>query len=573
MQAIGYLRWSTLEQGNSDKSSEVRQRDVIEAFAKERGWAISEMLVDSGKSAFTGANLKTGELGVFEKRVRSGAIDAAKTVLVVEELDRLSRRPPGEMTSWMMPLLIDGLTIAVAKTGQIITGKSVNNDFGSFVSLMSAAFSAYEFSRKQSDRGNGGWEKRRRTFIEEGRAISRHRCRKWLRWDASTNEFVKIPERVAVIEEMFRLRLAGWGKSGIAKRMNELAATDPDYAPWQSVKKAPKIWTVSAIARIVQDPAVTGYIQFCRQPRGADKRTPIGEPVRVYPPVIDEETFARANEERLVQQLRYQGRGRAVANLFGPLARCKECGGVMQPLGSSRYKINKDGSRSQYYPFYCAQAKMSKGTACSNQVGFPYSKVEGPVMEQLLPLALDDRYFRANDDAVVALEGQAAILRRRIQQQTAQGQRLLGLVQDVDGEDDDLAISAYHDARAKLKALKSELGELEKTLGEARGKTSPKGHVVRVADVRARMDDEDEELRYDARTTAKMALKGLIEKMVFDPSTKSVAIHLRFGLGIMIIRADGEAWFWNLHKSGRMIHGSTQEERELVEAYQRRLPA
>jgi len=570
MRAIGYIRWSTLEQGNSDKSSEERQRLAIAAMVAANGWTMGEMLMDSGRSAFTGANITKGELGTFTKRVLSGAIDAPQTVLIVEELDRLSRRPPGEMTSWIMPLLTAGLTIAVSNTGQIVTADRVNNDFGSFVSLMSMAFSGYEFSRKQQARGNGAWEKRRRVFIEEGRALSRHRGRKWLDWDATKSEFVPIPDRVSIIEEMFRLRLAKVGKSGIAKWLNEKAANDPAYAPWGSVTVVPTHWTPSAVSRIVQDAAVTGYIQFYKNPRGSDTRTPLGVPTKVYPAVIDEETFARANDERLVQQLKSQGRGRAVSNLFGPLARCKVCEGIMQPLGSSRWKTNKDGSKSQHYPFYCVQAKMSKGKTCSNQKGWAYSKIEGPVISELLPLALDDQYFRATDDEVVKLEGQAAILRRRIQDQTKQAGNVLALVRDADGDDDEIALGAYEAARSRLKASKAELNTLAKALSDAQGNTSPTGHVVRVADVRDRMQDVDESVRFEARTTAKQALKSLIEAIYFDPASDGVVVYLRHSLGLMIIRDDGKVMFWNLHKRGSTNYDATMAERELVAAYERR---
>ena len=495
MEAVAYLRWSTLEQGNNDKSSEERQRLAVAAFIERHGWTGDTVLIDSGKSAYTGANLTKGELGRFSKRVASGAIDARTTVLVVEELDRLSRRPPGEMTAWMMPLLMQGLTIAIASTGQIITADKVNNDFGSFVTLMSQGFSGFEFSRKQSSRGNGSWEKRRRVFIEEGKAIARHRGRKWLEWNAGTKEFLPIPDRVALVEEMFRLRLKGWGKASIAKSLNERGVT-----PWQSIEKAPTQWTTSAIARIVQDPAVTGYIQFHRNPRGAEKKTPIGEPVRVYPAVIDAETFARANDERLVQQLKTQGRGRSVSNLFGPLARCGDCGGVMQPLGSSRIRVNKNGTTSQHYPIYCQAAKMTKGAQCANQRGWPYRAIETPVLDILLPKALDDQFFRAGDDDVVRLEGQAAIMRRLIADQTKSAQRCLALVRDGDGDEDELALAAYDEARTRLKATKAGLDALMVEMTAAHGRTTPSGHVMRVSDVRAQMTDSDDETRFRLRT-------------------------------------------------------------------------
>src|ERR1044071_5740084 len=112
--AIQYLRWSTLEQGNSDRSSEDRQDANTRRIADDNNWLIAERHVDSGRSAFTGENLTKGKLGELTRRFLTGALDPSLHVLVVEELDRLSRQPPGVMTAWLTPLLFAGLTVSIA---------------------------------------------------------------------------------------------------------------------------------------------------------------------------------------------------------------------------------------------------------------------------------------------------------------------------------------------------------------------------------------------------------------------------------------------------------------------------
>lgn len=578
---IIYARWSTLEQGNSDRSSEERQIIACSTFAASQGWTLDgPPLIDRGKSAFTGANLTTGELGKLSKRFLSGAIDARQTVLIVEELDRLSRQTPGEMSAWMTPLLACGLTIAVANTGKILDKKTME-DFGSFITTMSQAFAGFEFSRKQRDRGNGSWAKRRRAYTEEGVALSRMRGRKWLEWNAKNKCFDPIPERVALVEEMFRLRLAGHGKAAIAKLFNEqVALGQVEYSVWVSTtKKQPEAWTVSAIGRIVQDPAVVGFLQFHRNPRG-EERKPIGEPVKVYPQIITQEVFARANDSRLTEQLRYQGRGRAVSNLFGPLARCGSCGGIMAAMGSARIRVCKDGSMTQHYFLYCQTSKLSKGAGCSNARGWPYAKVETPLLDKIMTRAMDDQYFRVDDDLTAKLEGRVAILARQLITHTNSAKRVLAAIQD--DIDDEIGREAYQSARERVAQTKGELKDAQKALAEAMGQASPADHVVRVSELRQQMQSEDEAAKYNARSSVKMALKNIVSKMTFEADTGTVWIELVRGIGTVMIPISGpyerqgrEALFFERGDIQRgnadaALRNATPSEREAIIAYVKR---
>ena len=467
--------------------------------------------------------------------------------MVVEELDRLSRQSPGVMTAWLTPLLNLGLTIAIANTGQILTRTVMETDFGGFVTMMSSAFSNYEFSRKQRERGNASWSKRREAAAA-GKNLSRHRARGWLRWDADTKGYAEIADRVWLVHEMFRLRLKGWGKGAIAKHFNEVAATDARFAAWSTSKTPPKAWTPSAVARIVQDRAVTGYVQYHRAPRGAEKKVPLGDPIKVYPPVIDDATWARANDARLTNQLQTQGRGRAVSNLLGPLAKCKQCGGTMQPLGSSRIRVNRDGSTSQHYPIYCLTAKMTKGAGCTNQRGWPYRSIEGPILDRLLTLAIDDQHFRADDETTARLEGEVVRLQRTVTDRQASKKRILAIIA---GDDDEEAREAYAAADAALKRARADLAKAQETLSEAKGMVAPGEHVVRVAEVRCKMESEDVDERYETRSLVKAAFQNVIDRIVFDPKTGLVSVSLVQGLGAMHILPNGKVGYLDLVRGGR----------------------
>lgn len=571
MTTIAYIRWSTLEQGNADRSSEERQLANTIAYSKRANLVIDEVLTDKGRSAFNGQNLTKGELGKLASRIESGEVRH----LIVEELDRLSRRPPGDMMTWIIPLLRAGLALHIANTGQVITEDTVNRDFGGFVTMMSSAFVAYEFSRKQQDRGNAAWEKRR-SAAKEGQATSRHRARKWLKWNPVTKVYEPLPERVALIKEMFALRIDGMGKSAIARLFNTRALTDPRYRVWPSTAREPNAWTPSAIARIVQDTAVLGFVQYSRFPRGADKRVPIGDPVQVYPAIIDEVTFARANSKRVENQLAHQGRGRALSNLLGQVSVCGECGGRVTAMGSSRWRTNKAGERHQHYYLYCTAAKNDK--TCTNQQGWRYHPIEQTILSTLLTLSIDTN----DDNLVIEAEGQVEIAEQTLSKLKTQADRILHLVMDGD----EAANRLYAAKKQEIEDASQRLSEARRALLDARGSLTSDEQLERVAALRTAMESDDEMERYQARSVVKAALRDLVERVTFN-SKGFVGVQLVDRLRMFSMNKDGEIISdLELHKlfpdlpgskvtvreGGRTwVEGPTVEQEQVSRDYRRRV--
>ena len=113
MRAVIYIRFSTPKQERG--ASRDRQLELCQQFCEQRGWPVDEVIEDLGRSAWTGAHLSAGELGLFANRVRDGGVGAG-TVLVVEKLDRLSRQETRTTLRWMEDLCAVGLAIATEDT-------------------------------------------------------------------------------------------------------------------------------------------------------------------------------------------------------------------------------------------------------------------------------------------------------------------------------------------------------------------------------------------------------------------------------------------------------------------------
>jgi len=183
MKAIIYARWSSLEQGKG--SSLKRQTDICRSFCVEQGWEIDLTLQDEGKSAYTGANISEGKLGELTKRVEQGLL-REPTVLVVEQLDRISRLPPGQVIAWIQKVVGHGLTIATANDRLVLDSRKLEADPIGIISTVFNAFRAFQESKHKSDRLAASWQIRRKNAENTKRPITTV-CPAWLTLDRKTD--------------------------------------------------------------------------------------------------------------------------------------------------------------------------------------------------------------------------------------------------------------------------------------------------------------------------------------------------------------------------------------------------
>lgn len=554
MQTYIYARWSSLEQ--TAGSTLERQIANCTAYVDQRQLEVTETIVDAGRSAYTGSNITSGNLGTFAKRVVSGAVPRGSR-LVVEELDRLSRQPADVMMTWLSPLVRAGLSICVTQTGQIIDSQMLDHDMGGLMMLMITAFGSNKESRKKSERVASAWDKKRRDARAGLPVVTSHRHPGWLK--PKEGGFDLIPERVEIVKFIFDQRLKGFGKGMTAKTLNERKV--PTF------RKA-IAWTATYVGRVLCNRAVLGEWQPYSSARGDEVRKPVGEPISgFYPAVISEADFAAANSDKIAQQLRHQGRGKGITNLLGRRARCAVCGGLMSAKGSAGFKLNADGTKTRHYFLYCIAAK--EGSGCTHQIGWTYDRIERPLLDHILTLAMDDQHFTSDDTDVSSFETAVLAAKGRVKDIEVRVNRLLDMIEDGDSDAQD----RYRARREELVEAKGKLEKAEKELAEARGAVSPEEHVRRVSEVRSLLDSEDAELKYQARQRVKAALQDIITDMQFNPVTKVVDVGLVGGLGAVFINHNGSSQFVNMHKPGRRHSDGdyTPEVKAAIEATTRRI--
>jgi len=184
----------------------------------------------------------------------------------------------------------------------------------------------------------------------------------WLGISEDKTSFVYLDDRARIVRSIFEMSIKGTGGYTIAKILNEAGL--PAFGT--SGK-----WDQSTIHNMLSSRATLGEYQQKRTINGQE--VPIGPPIpNYYPAVIDEDTFAAAQEARRQNLSARRGRkGKLITNLFSDIPRCLYC--------NSTVKLHNAKVKS----LVCKQVWERKG--CS-PFKWTYKDFEREVLRQLIAL-------------------------------------------------------------------------------------------------------------------------------------------------------------------------------------------
>lgn len=541
-----YIRFSTARQEAG--SSKERQLADCRAYIERMGWREVEVIADLGRSAWKGSHLISGNLGKFAKRILAHEIPA-DSVLVVEELDRLSRQEARVALRWIEDVCDTGLQIASAQGNRIYNAKNLTENLLSIFEILMKAQAANEYPERLSRRVKASYENRLNAARESGSAI--HSVGPaWLKPIGKRPDIVwePIPERVKVIREIFDMTLAGKAPWAIAREFNERGEPSFGKARWER----------TYIVNILRSPAIEGdYVV------GEGKNSaPTGEVLNGYygDPIIPADVV---REARAMLDRRRRGSGRnsgAINNIFGQKIRCNECGGRMMTTGyKSRYLVCYDANR---------------GNVCTQRTTFKYHPFERGALDEILHLALDEKFFRqAQKSNHLGLE--IAEAEKGIRDKEAEAGRLVSMLSRIESPTTEAKLM---EIEAQIARLKATLGDLQGKLALAAGEADAEAHLRRVVSVRDALSDPDDDIRLPARLRVSEALQGLVDHI----ACRSEGGERVFYLGIL--NGAHSIWFDN---AGRRIggwepecmpdnlitKGDPPERAKKVDAYFRRLRA
>lgn len=513
-----YRRFSTDEQEHGSGETLVRQKLACEAIIAKHGWTVAGApLTDKGKSAYKGEHLQpTAELGKFVERVASSEIPRG-SVLVAERLDRLSRRPVGEAMAWIYSLTAAGILIALADTGEVF---GADQDLGSFLSTAIRAGVSHEESRKKSDSTNkskrilwGHAEARTGKWVNLANKLP-----SWLEREPTLDGFIVDEERADVVRMIYEMSANGVGVNTITVHLNGTGVRP--FAKAIKHVNRPHQWGRSGVRQLLTSPNVEGDF---RPATGAHKGRVIHG---FYPRIVDADVVARARAD-LTARRKVAGKGAASGsnNLFAGITTCGECG--------RRAALSTSVQKGRPYAYIRCEAAGEK--RCNNRNGYAYLAFENTVLDLMLDLALDDRFFAVTgelrDSRVRKAEIEKAITDKR-----AQRGRMMRAFAD---DEDDQAMDMIRDLKDQIDALTAELTKADQAIREASGKVGNVEHLRRVGDIREAYRSADATTRIQARSKLRLAMTSIIMTVDIErdeAGQKHFTVILKGG--IMAVRID-----------------------------------
>lgn len=354
-----YIRWSSPEQAKGDSKN--RQIEAAKKWCQNNSYSLCEenILIDEGLSAFKGDHRTKGQLGKLWTSLRNGEINPADTVLLTENLDRLSRELPHVALEVIALIEEKDLMVVTLCDGKEYRKGEVSK-LEHFIPAIIHVARAHSESVMKSVRVGQAWANKRQTIGL--RPYTRKRPL-WIGYDEGQKIFKLIADRANVVRQIFQRYLDGYGTAAITCWLNTRKV---------KVWGRAKYWRNSYVKKILGNIATFGSIQPHTK-SGKEKREAVGEPIEdYYPPVITKQTFDRA---QLARSKRYRRAGRPSrnnGNLFPTICKCGFC-------GSSMHYVTKNSSKGEVY-LVCSRARYRGGC---RYISFPYKVFENSFLRHV----------------------------------------------------------------------------------------------------------------------------------------------------------------------------------------------
>lgn len=514
MEAWIYARFS------SDKQAEgyslERQLTQGRAYIERMGWSHSpeREIKDEGMSAFHARNREEGAaLFEFERRAREGHFKHG-VVLCVENIDRLSRQGAKASAQLIWMLNEHGVSVATWHDQRIYRSGG-DSDMMDIFSIVIKAQVANEESVKKSKRSLASWAKKKENIRQGSKVAMSNSIPAWLAVDPETKIMLPIPQRVAVLNEIFDWYNEGVGVTNIVRRLN--LRHEPSWTVGARIKKNYG-WGESYVHRLLVWRAVLGEYAYRDELLALDH----------YPQVISAEKFAKAQAVRATKARSGGSSEYSGNNLFRGLVRCGHCHGVARFIRkgdhSSRY-VNAAGEAVVYarkHASYLMCDFARRGHRCGNRTQTPYDPLERAIVA----------YFLSDADGLFEDTGEIETLKARLAEQKRRidgKHRQLVNIAEVIAETPVKALAQKAQAlEAEIEAMEADWADLAKQLEIANGAGSPTENLALLRSLEDRLHSSDAGSRQDARAKTNIALHTIIDRVEIWDDGQST-LHMKDG--------------------------------------------
>lgn len=430
-----YGRVSKIEQAEKGEGIG-RQLDRASSFIQDINFRLerdnqptyviaSDFIIDKGLSAYYGLNTQENAgLGAFIKAVESNEI-YAKSLLVVEAVDRISRLPAKESRKIFEQLADLKIDVAIIKFGLIIRHDE-NFDLGTDLLLTAAFHLAHLESEQKSQRIRATFD-RKRAKEKEGGAKRTSVCPAWMKLSDDKLRFELIPEHVTTLQKIFDWRIKGDGSHVICNRLNAQGISSFTEANKGNYKE----WSKRLVEKYLKMIQTYGAFQPTQHVMidGKRIREPLGDVVEnYYPAVVDKDTFIQAQQAFKAGAKTKGRKAQQGANLFAWLCYCPSCGGNMTYFKPNRGR-KKVRCRNQLDKNHCSQSSVNyedmEELLVDKLSGLDYNQLRGESFEQLqkdidlLQHQIDEEEAALNEIDIQLTNAHASVV-----------SRLMGIVND-----------------------------------------------------------------------------------------------------------------------------------------------
>ena len=491
VKVFSYSRFSSLAQGKG--YSLERQVKRAEQWCRERVLVLEQSHADEGKSAYHAKHVASGALGRFLAELEAGNIPAG-SILLIEQLDRLTRQNLHEAQGLVHRILDAGVKIVTIADGQEYTREQ---GLGGAVMLLVTLEAAHRESANKADRLKQSWQKRHQKATD-GKIISRN-VPGWIVSGEGKSGFLLHPERAGLVQEIFQLAADGMGCQSIAVELNRRGVPT-----WGRAKK----WLQVSVYAILKNRAAIGELALKLDSKQA-------EAIKgYYPAAVDEALFNRVQRLLTARTVaggsKRAGRTGNFTSVFSGVAICGDCGAKMV--------ANDPGKGRGRTKLVCKAARYAQGGCVYHPMD--YGQLEGAVLKHCREVDLHKLLSTGEDAELLKARARKAELSSRMDTLEEQLDGQLALAGMAKNKALQEKLAARLDALqgeldtvgAALKAAEVELDALSRS-----GKTLVQ-HVELIRELSSRMDTVGGDERKDIRRRLSGAITDSIESMTCYPN-------------------------------------------------------
>ena len=498
--AVAYVRVSTKKE--SQKDSPEHQRAAIEAYARELGLDIINTYEDRD----------TATSIVARPEVQKMVADAQKGLfdtILFSSLSRFSRDALDSIS--LKRMLVNALGIRLISIEDLYDSAKDDNEmlFG-IVSIV---------NQKQSEQiGIASRRGIRQSALKGNFTGSRapYGYKKVIVNGRKTLEVV--PEQAKVVQMIFDLYVnQKMGEKEIVKYLNEKGIPSAKGGTWG----------VTSVQYILQNEVYTGRNVFCkytvvkvyddisdmhnRRRKLVRRETSEWERTefRTHEPIIDDETFDKAQKIRLIRGGGMRGGRKKFSNVFAKMIFCKHCGSAM---------VSMSGKGSEKYRYLvCSRRRRHGDAGCQNNKWIPYY----PFRDDLIGMLVDRLSKRIDSESLSEEAAKGAIVdeydfekeMNLIKRKIEDNRKLLFEIrrQHMLGEIDQAQYEFEREQyEQEIEKLEKQLDELERKKLEADDKERLKAEIKEAIDELTSIES------YDETEKTRIILSKMIERITVD---------------------------------------------------------